>query len=89
VAYRIIFTQNAIDDFDVLDARWQATIRDTVRTHLTYEPTKESKSRIKRLRELKHPPLRLQVETMRVFYDVVEKDVVIIAIMSKEKPSNG
>jgi len=85
VAYRIIFTQNAIDDFDVLDARWQATIRDTVRIHLTYEPTRESKSRIKKLRELKHPQFRLRIEKMRVFYDVVEKDVVIVAIMSKEK----
>jgi mRNA-degrading endonuclease RelE of RelBE toxin-antitoxin system len=85
VAYRIILTQNAIDDFGVLDARWQATIRDTVRAHLTYEPTKESKSRIKKLRALKHPQFRLRVGKMRVFYDVVEKDVVVVAIMSKEK----
>jgi len=85
VAYNIVFTENAVEDFDALDARQRATVRDAVSVHLTYEPTKQSKSRIKRLRDLRHPQFRLRVGDVRVFYDIEERDVVIIAIMSKEK----
>ena len=85
VAYRIVLTENAREDFDALDARWRATVRDALRVHLTHEPTKQSKSRIKRLRDLRHPQFRLRVEDIRVFYDVTNGDVVIIAIMPKEK----
>ncbi len=60
-------------------------IRKVIRLHLTHEPTKESKSRIKRLRDLSHPQFRLRVGEMRIFYDVADKDVVIVAIMSKER----
>ena len=56
-----------------------------MRVHLTREPTKQSKSRIKRLRDLRHPQFRLRVGDIRVLYDVTDRDVVIIAIMPKEK----
>jgi len=85
VAYKIVFTQNAVDDFDALDARLRATVRDAIRVHLTHEPTKQSKSRIKRLRDLRHPQFRLRVREVRVFYDVISMDVVILAIMPKER----
>lgn len=85
MAYRIVLTENAREDFAALDARWRATVRDALRVHLTHEPTKQSKSRIERLRDLRHPQFRLRVEDIRVFYDVTDEDVVIIAIMSKEK----
>jgi mRNA-degrading endonuclease RelE of RelBE toxin-antitoxin system len=85
VAYRIVLTENAIEDFTVLDARWRATVRDAMHIHLTHQPMKQSKSRIKRLRNLRHPQFRLRVEEIRVFYDVTGTDVVIIAIMPKEK----
>jgi mRNA-degrading endonuclease RelE of RelBE toxin-antitoxin system len=85
VVYRIVFTENAIEDFNALDARWRAMVRDAVRAHLTHEPTKQSKSRIKRLRDVRHPQFRLRVGEIRVFYDVSDIDVVIVAIMSKEK----
>ena len=85
VAYRIVLTENAIEDFNALNARWRATARDAMRTHLTHEPMKPSKSRIKRLRDLRHPQFRLRIEDLRVFYDVLSTDVVVIAIMPKEK----
>lgn len=85
VAYRIVFTENAVEDFTALDARWRATVRDAIRVHLTHEPTKQSKSRIKRLRDLRHPQFRLRVGEVRVFYDVAGTDVVIVAIMPKAK----
>ena len=51
--------------------------------HLRYEPTKTSRSRIKRLRGLSRPQYRLRVDDMRVFYDVRGKRVEILAIVKK------
>lgn len=85
VTHRIVFTENAIDDFKSLDARRRATVRDAIGAHLIHEPAKESKSRIKRLKELGHPQYRLRADDLRVFYDIAGEDVVILAIMSKER----
>ena len=85
LACRVVVTENAKEDFNELDARSRTMVRDALRTHLTHEPTKESRSRIKRLRDLRHPQFRLRVGEMRVFYDVAGSDVVVLAIMSKEK----
>lgn len=85
MAYRIVFTRNAIDDLHALHSRVRTAIRDAVGIHLTHEPLKESRSRIKRLRGMNHPQCRLGVEEVRVFYDVSDTDVVILAIMPKEK----
>ncbi len=85
MAYRVVFTDHATEDLNALDARWRAMVRDAIRVHLTYDPTKQSKSRIKKLRDLRHPQFRLRVGEIRIFYDVTGEDVVILAIMSKEK----
>ncbi len=44
-----------------------------------------SKSRIKRLRGLSRPQYRLRTEDIRVFYDVNEGTVEVLAIISKDK----
>jgi mRNA-degrading endonuclease RelE of RelBE toxin-antitoxin system len=82
---RIVLTENAMEDFKALDARRRAKVRDTLSIHLIQEPTKESKSRIKRLSNLSHPQYRLRVNDLKVFYDITENDVVVLAIMTKEK----
>ena len=51
--------------------------------YLTHEPTKVSKSRIKRLRGLSLPQYRLRVGDIRVFYDVTETQVQVLAIVTK------
>ena len=43
---------------------------DGIETFLRYEPEKTSKSRIKRLREMKRPQYRLRIDDLRAFYDV-------------------
>ena len=55
MACRIVVIDNAKEDFNELNARWRTMVRDALRTHLTHDPAKESKSRIKRLRDLRHP----------------------------------
>ena len=51
--------------------------------HLTHEPRKVSKSRIKRLRGLSQPQYRLRVGDIRAFYDVTETQVQVLAIVTK------
>jgi mRNA-degrading endonuclease RelE of RelBE toxin-antitoxin system len=53
------------------------------RSHLRFEPTKVSRSRIKRLRGISRPQYRLRVGDIRVFYDVTETTVEILAIITK------
>jgi mRNA interferase RelE/StbE len=51
--------------------------------HLRHEPKKLSRSRIKRLRGLHRPQYRLTVDETRVFYDVKESRVEVLAIVAK------
>ncbi len=52
---------------------------------LRHEPTKISKSRIKRLRGMRRPQYRLRVEDVRVFYDVTDAAVEVLAIVTKSE----
>jgi mRNA-degrading endonuclease RelE of RelBE toxin-antitoxin system len=84
VEHRIVITTNAAEDFKSLDARQRATVQDALKVHLTHEPTKESKSRIKRLKDITTPQYRLRVDDLRVFYSVIGTDVIVQGIVSKE-----
>jgi len=53
--------------------------------HLRHEPQKVSRSRIKRLRGLARPQYRLRVGEIRVFYDITEEIVEVLAIVTKAK----
>ena len=50
---------------------------------MRHEPTKTSRSRIKRLRGMARPQYRLRVEEVRVFYDVSGTTVEVLAIVPK------
>ena len=60
-------------------------MRTAIETHLRHEPTKVSRSRIKRLRQMRQPQYRLRVDDVRVFYDVLEGEVAILAIVAKSE----
>ncbi len=83
MTYEIEFTSLSLEDLKVLRAIDRSKVIDAIKTHLRYEPQKESKSRIKRLRKLDRPQYRLRVDDIRIFYDVVENVVEIIAIIPK------
>jgi mRNA interferase RelE/StbE len=83
MAYDIILAPEAVDDLYCLKANIRATIRAALAAHLRHGPTQVSKSRIKRLRGLRHPQYRLRVDDIRIFYDVHEQDVEILAIINK------
>ena len=82
--YAIILAPEALDDLKRLSGRSRARVKDALEIHLRHEPTKTSRSRIKRLRGLSRPQYRLRVDEARVFYDVVERRVEVLAIVTKQ-----
>ena len=58
-------------------------MKNALEKHLRHEPTRVSKSRIKRLRGLARPEYRLRVDEIRVFYDVAGSEVEVLAIVLK------
>jgi addiction module RelE/StbE family toxin len=83
--YEIILSPEANDDLKRLSAHDRSTVKDLMNVHLRHEPTKISKSRIKRLRGLIRPQYRLRIDDYRIFYDVSENNVEILAIITKSE----
>ncbi len=81
--YEIILAPGAVNEWRRLRAHLRSTVRDAIERHLRYEPRKISRSRIKRLRGLEHPQYRLRVGDVRVFYDIEENRVEVLAIVEK------
>lgn len=83
--YEIIFTPEAVQDFKRLSARDRSTVKEAIEKHLRYEPQKISKRRIKRLQGIRRPQYRLRVEDTRVFYDIGEATVEVLAVIPKSQ----
>lgn len=83
MAFEIILAPEAVRSLRRLPAHIRAEVKDALDVHLRHEPTKISKSRIKRLRGLSQPQFRLRVGDIRVFYDVAETAVEVLAIIEK------
>ena len=81
--HEIVLAPQAIGDYRRLEAHFRGVVRDAIETHLRHQPTRTSKSRIKRLRGLSRPQYRLRVGELRVFYDVADSTVQILAIVAK------
>src|SRR6266508_2089273 len=88
VAFEIVLAPAAATALKKLSVPIRTEVRKALDVHLTHEPVKVSKSRIKRLRGLSQPQYRLRVGDIRVFYDVTETQVQVLAIVPKaEAPS--
>ncbi len=85
MAFEIIFAPEAIRDLEKRRANLRAEVRDAIGRYLRNRPTKTLKARIKRLRGVSRPQFRLRVRDVRVFYDVVDIEVHVLAIVSKEQ----
>jgi mRNA interferase RelE/StbE len=81
--FDIVLAPEAVEDLATLKANVRTLVRTVLETHLRHEPRKTSRSRIKRLRSIARPQYRLRVGDVRVFYDVTEKTVEILAIVAK------
>ena len=85
VRFEIIFAPSAVGELKSRPSHQRSDVRDALDTHPRFEPEKLSRSRIKRLRGLERPQFRLRVGEIRVFYDVTESAVEILAIVRKAK----
>ena len=86
-AYTIILKRSAIADLDGLRKYDATQIANAMERHLQHDPTKESKTRIKRLRGISNPDYRLRVGDYRVFYvvDEVARRVDVLRVMHKDQ----
>jgi mRNA interferase RelE/StbE len=83
MAFEIILAPQAVSSLKNLSVPVRTGVQEALELHLTHEPTKISKSRIKRLRGLSQPQYRLRVGDIGVFYDVTETQVQVLAIVTK------
>jgi mRNA interferase RelE/StbE len=83
--FEIVLAPEAVEDLHKLKAAVRTAVKEALETHLRHEPTKTSRSRIKRLRGLARPQYRLRVEEFRVFYDVSGSTVEVLAIVPKSE----
>src|SRR2546422_5376901 len=60
--FEIVLAPQAVEGLKALRADFRSSVRDAIELHLRHEPTKLSKSRIKRLRGLDRPQNRLRVK---------------------------
>ncbi len=81
--YEIILLPEAIQDIKQLSARDAGIIRSALEQFLRHEPQKVSKSRIKRLRSMRRPQYRLRIDGFRVYYDVENFTVYVLAVAPK------
>lgn len=85
MSYEIELTDDSKRDIQILRAFERRKVLDAIERYLRHEPNKESQSRIKRLRELARPQYRLRVDDIRIFYDIVDNVVEIIAVIAKSQ----
>jgi mRNA-degrading endonuclease RelE of RelBE toxin-antitoxin system len=81
--FDIVLAPGAVEAMRKLPANIRSQVRDALERHLRKEPAKVSRSRIKRLKGLSRPQYRLRVDEIRVFYDVKETAVEVVAIVTK------
>jgi len=83
--FEVVLAPGAAQALRALPARHRAEVREALETHLRYEPTKVSRSRIKRLRGMAKPQYRLRVGEIRAFDDVTDEAVEVLAIVTKRQ----
>jgi len=83
VRFEIVLSPQTVRRLRSLPAHVRSQVRDALERHSRQKPRMVSKSRIKRLRGVERPQYRLRVEDARVFYDVTETAVEVLAIVSK------
>jgi mRNA-degrading endonuclease RelE of RelBE toxin-antitoxin system len=79
--YKIEYSPDTEEHFEVLTARQQSTILDTVERQLQYQPTVETRNR-KPMRPNPVAPWELRIGDLRVYYDVEDKPEPVVHILA-------
>jgi mRNA-degrading endonuclease RelE of RelBE toxin-antitoxin system len=88
MSFGIVLAPSAVRELRGLPAHRRAAVRDAIDRFLRHEPTRTSRSRIKRLRGLSRPQYRLRIDDIRVFYDVTDDTVEVLTIITKAQASD-
>ena len=83
--YEIILASEASQDVRHLKPYVRSMVREAMEDYLRHAPAHVSKSRIKRLQGVSRPQFRLRVGDVRIFHDVRESTVEILAIVPKSE----
>jgi mRNA interferase RelE/StbE len=86
--FAIVLAPEAVEDLSRLKTAVRSSVKSAMETHLHHEPEKTSRSRIKRLRGLSRPQYRLRVGDIRVFYDVADGVVEVLAVVPKSETTS-
>jgi mRNA-degrading endonuclease RelE of RelBE toxin-antitoxin system len=86
--YELFLAPEAVADLRRLPAHVRPEVTGAIEKHLRHAPTATSKSRVKKLKGVDHPQYRLRVGEVRVFYDVDEGVVEVVAIVSKSEAAD-
>ena len=86
--FAIVLAPEAVEDLSRLKAAVRSSVKSAMETHLRHEPEKTSRSRIKHLRGLSRPQYRLRVGDIRVFYDVADGVVEVLAVVPKSETTS-
>jgi len=83
--YEIVLAPEAVQDLKRLRAHLRVMVRDAIEKHLQHQPIRTSRSGVKRLRGVSRPQCRLRVGDARIFYDVSEDTVEVLAVVLKSE----
>jgi mRNA interferase RelE/StbE len=86
--FGIVLAPEAVSYLRRLKASVRGEVRDAIGLYLRHEPKKTSRSRIKRLRGVSRPQYRLRVGDVRVYYDVTDDSVEVLAIVLKSEAAS-
>jgi mRNA interferase RelE/StbE len=83
--FRIVVRPLAAEQIRRLRRVDAVAVLDAIELHLRYAPDRVSRSRIKRLRGRNAATYRLRVRDFRMFYDVAEAEVTVVAVLHKRE----
>lgn len=86
--HKVHLQPDAIADLDGLRKYDATKVLDGIEKYLRFEPAKESRSRIKRLKGKAPADYRLRIDEWRVFYRILEGEVRILRVMHKDETRN-
>ena len=86
--YEVVLAPEAVHDIKRLSARKHAIVLDSIEKYLRQTPGKTGRTRIKRLQGVSRPQYRLRIDDIRVYYDVTEQNVEILAVVPKSRAAD-
>ena len=88
MTYKIQFTESALSQLGALKANERASLVEKIETHLSHEPSVNSRNR-KPLRPNPLAPRELRVGNLRAFYDVENDKTRVVNILAIGKKAGN